>query len=186
MPSSLVGSLDDRLCGDLAGDRGEQLGVPDGDACPLLFPTAPPEAGIAPRPSRRPPRIRPRPHNRRGRRKPAEARPSTAHLRAAQDSRRPQRQRRAAPSGAKCRPLALVDAREDGGDELDRVALAMNSSTSNIRYRTEPYGPRLRRRATVPRSIGGLITSRLSRIRRACGPTGWLKACHRVRCSRLH
>jgi hypothetical protein len=63
------------------------------------------------------------------------------------------------PSDTKFRPLAIVDALEGGGDEMDRVALAMNSSTSSSRSRTKPYRPHLRRRATVTRAIGDLITS---------------------------
>jgi hypothetical protein len=51
--------------------------------------------------------------------------------------------------------------------------LAMNSSTSSSRSRTEPYRPRRRRWSTVPTSIGGLITSGSPRYRIPSGrPAG--------------
>jgi hypothetical protein len=56
------------------------------------------------------------------------------------------------------RPLPLADILEGGG-EVDRAALAKNSSTSNSRSRIKPYKPLLRRWTTVPTFIGRLVTS---------------------------
>jgi hypothetical protein len=41
MPPPLIGSLDDRLCGDLAGDRREPLGVCLITTCVTIFPDCP-------------------------------------------------------------------------------------------------------------------------------------------------
>jgi hypothetical protein len=56
---------------------------------------------------------------------------------------------------------------------MDRVALAMNSSTSSSRSRTEPYRPRLRRWTTLMTFIGRLITPGSPRYRVPSGrPAG--------------
>jgi hypothetical protein len=144
MPPPLFGSLDDRLCGNLAGDRREPLGVCPITTCVTNFPDCPARS-----------------------RHRAEACAAAHHsvgrviAHAEGIGNRPKRSHRQLflglfkivgvyhsggdgdaaardPSKVSCRPLPLVDIPEGGG-EVDWVALAVNSSIASSRSRTEPY-----------------------------------------------
>jgi hypothetical protein len=168
MPPPLFGSLDDRSCEDLAGDRREPFGVSPITTCVTIFPNCPARS-------------------RRCAEACAAANRSVGRVRTSAEGigNKPKRLHRqlflglfkivdvyhgvgggdaAARDASKlsCRPLPLVDTPK-GICGVDLVALATNSSASSSRSRTEPHRPRLRRWTAAPTSIGGLITSDSSR-----------------------